>query len=356
MTNYILVDSLNVFFRAKHVARGNIDMKVGMAMHIIFNSIKKAWNDFDGGHVVFCLEGNSWRKVYYDKYKANRKVAQLKRTVREQEDDELFFEAFNEFIEFIKHKSNCTVLQEANSEADDLIAMWIQSHPDDNHTIISNDSDFYQLINENVSQYNGTAEKVITHNGIFDGKTGKPVINKKTKEVEPAPEPEWLLFEKCVRGDTSDNIFSAYPGARIKGSKNKTGMREAFDDRHRGGYNYNNFMLQRWLDENGDEHVVRDDFLRNKQLIDLTQQPEEIKEACLAVIGDARNKDKVQGVGPHFLKFCGLWDLNRISKSPHDYTDFLNAHISRVQEECQTSTQHGMDNQPPEQLQLLQTH
>ena len=39
---YILVDTLNMFFRAKHVGGGrDIDMRVGMAMHIMFNSIKK---------------------------------------------------------------------------------------------------------------------------------------------------------------------------------------------------------------------------------------------------------------------------------------------------------------------------
>ena len=37
-------------------------------------------------------------------------------------------------------------------------------------------------------------------------------------------DPEWLLFEKCMRGDTSDNVFSAYPGVRKKGTKNKVGL------------------------------------------------------------------------------------------------------------------------------------
>ncbi len=35
---------------------------LGMAFHITLNSIKKAWQDFGGSHVVFCLEGRSWRK------------------------------------------------------------------------------------------------------------------------------------------------------------------------------------------------------------------------------------------------------------------------------------------------------
>ena len=75
MKTYILVDSLNMFFRAKHVGGGkDIDMRVGMAMHIMFNSVKKVWREFSGDHVVFCLEGRSWRKDFYPPYKANRKV------------------------------------------------------------------------------------------------------------------------------------------------------------------------------------------------------------------------------------------------------------------------------------------
>jgi hypothetical protein len=42
MANYILVDTANTFFRARHVVRGDLDTKVGMALHITLNSIKKA--------------------------------------------------------------------------------------------------------------------------------------------------------------------------------------------------------------------------------------------------------------------------------------------------------------------------
>ena len=36
----------------------------------------------------------------------------------------------------------------------------------------------------------------------------------------------------------------------------------------RGGFDYNNFMLQRWVIPNDEEHRVIDDFERNKILID----------------------------------------------------------------------------------------
>ena len=43
MSTYILLDTANMFFRARHVVRGDIDTKVGMAIHITLNSLKKAW-------------------------------------------------------------------------------------------------------------------------------------------------------------------------------------------------------------------------------------------------------------------------------------------------------------------------
>ena len=36
-------------------------------------------------------------------------------------------------------------------------------------------------------------------------------------------------------------------------------------------------MLQRWIDHDGKEHRVLDDYERNVTLVDLTKQPKEIK-------------------------------------------------------------------------------
>lgn len=324
--NYLLVDGLNMFMRAKHVGgRGqSIDMKIGMAMHIMFNSINKCWREFDGNHIVLCLEGRSWRKDFYEPYKANRRVIMDSRSVREQEDDELYFEAYDDMIKFFSEKTNVSVVRCESAEADDMIATWIQQHPDDNHFIVSTDSDFYQLLAPNVTQYNGTTDQVVTLEGWKDLKSGEEVIDKKTKAPKTPIEPEWVLFEKCVRGDSSDNVFSAYPGARLKGTKNKTGMREAFDDRESGGYNFNNFMLQRWVDHEGDEHRVRNDYERNRILIDLTMQPDEIKELCIQRMNEGKSNEPVQNIGIHFMKFCAKWNLQRMSDQAQTYSGMLN--------------------------------
>ena len=322
---YILVDTANTFFRARHVINGDADIKLGMAFHITLNSIKKAWQDFGGSHVVFCLEGRSWRKDYYAPYKAQRAAARAAHTEREADEEKIFWEAFDTFKDFIKDKTNCTVMQHPRLEADDLIAGWIQSHPNDNHVIVSTDTDFVQLIAPNVKQYNGVMETTITHEGIFDAK-GKRVIDKKTQEPKAIPDPQWLLFEKCMRGDTSDNVFSAYPGVREKGTKNKVGLREAYGDRDSKGYSWNNLMLQRWTDHEGKEHRVLDDYERNRVLIDLSAQPEDIKTIMTETIAEATSANKnISQVGIRLIKFCNLYDLKKISDQAQAYAEPLNA-------------------------------
>jgi 5'-3' exonuclease len=296
-----------------------------MAFHITLNSIKKAWQDFGGTHVVFCLEGRSWRKDHYKPYKAQRAASRAAHTEREAEEEKVFWEAFDTFKEFVTEKTNCTVLQNSRLEADDLIAGWIQTHPNDKHVIISTDTDFVQLIAPNVKQYNGVMETTITHEGIFDAK-GKRVIDKKTQEPKAIPDPQWLLFEKCMRGDTSDNVFSAYPGVREKGTKNKVGLREAYGDRDSKGYAWNNLMLQRWSDHNGEEHRVLDDYERNRVLIDLSAQPDEIKTIIAETIATATGANKnISQVGIRLIKFCNLYDLKKISDQAQAYAEPLNA-------------------------------
>jgi len=274
---------------------------------------------------VFCLEGRSWRKDYYAPYKRNRTDARAAHNEKEQEEERVFWEAFDTFKDFIKDKTNCTVLQHSQLEADDLIAGWIQSHPNDNHVIISTDTDFVQLIAPNVKQYNGVTETTITHEGYFD-KKGLPVIDKKTNEAKVAPDPQWLLFEKCMRGDTSDNVFSAYPGVREKGTKNKIGLREAFSDRDSKGFNWNNMMLQRWTDHEGKEHRVKEDYERNRQLIDLAAQPADIKQIMFDTITTATSANKnISQVGTRLMKFCNLYDLKKIADQAQAYAEPLNA-------------------------------
>ena len=324
---HILVDTANTFFRARHVIRGDASEKIGMAIHITLNSIKKAWNDFDGTHVVFCLEGRSWRKDHYAPYKRNRKELADAMTAAEQEENKLFWECYDDFVDFIRTKTNVTVLQNSRCEADDLIARWIDKHPDQQHVIISTDKDLNQLIAPNVRQYNGVTEETITVAGYFD-KKGNPVIDNKTKEHRKIEGAEWTIFEKAMRGDPSDNIFSAYPGVRKKGTKSKVGLLEAFDDRINKGYAWNNLMLSKWVDPDGLEHRVMDDYERNRLLVDLHAQPEVIIQELDQTIDQAKAENKqISQVGIRFMKFCAKYDLQKITEQAQLYVEPFNARL-----------------------------
>ena len=64
---YALIDTANTFFRARHIASRNstTEEKIGMALHLTLASVNQVVRKFGIDHVVFCLEGRSWRKDYY---------------------------------------------------------------------------------------------------------------------------------------------------------------------------------------------------------------------------------------------------------------------------------------------------
>lgn len=322
---YALIDTANTFFRARHVASRNSDPweKVGMCLHLTLASVNQIVRNHKIDHVVFCLEGRSWRKEFYKPYKANRKLDESVMTEEEVEENKMFWETYEMFTNFLKEKTNVSVLREPNAEADDLIGRFIALHPNDEHYIVSSDTDYFQLIAENVSQYNGITNELVTVNGYFKD-NGKPVIDKKTKTQKLLDDPKYILFKKCIRGDATDNVFSAYPGVREKGSKKSIGLMEAYADREKQGYAWNNFMLQRWVDHDGVEHRVRDCYERNRTLIDLTAQPEDIKIKIDNSIKENLRHTQNSQVGIHFMKFCSKYELNKISQYIESYAKWLN--------------------------------
>ena len=102
-------------------------------------------------------------------------------------------------------------------------------------------------------------------------------------------------------------------------------MIEAYADRHKQGYAWNNMLLSRWSDHEGVEHRVRDDYERNRILIDLTAQPEEVKQSVDKHIREGVRTTTVPQVGSHLLKFCGKYDLKKISDNSTQYSNWLNS-------------------------------
>ena len=121
-------------------------------------------------------------------------------------------------------------------------------------------------------------------------------------------------------------MFSAYPGVRKKGTKNKVGLLEAYDDKDAKGYNWNNLMLQRWTDHLGEEHRVLDDYTRNVTLCDLTAQPDDIKTLIATTIAEAIDGAKdIKQVGVRLVQFAGSYELNKITEQAQSFAEPLNA-------------------------------
>ena len=313
MTSYILVDSANLFHRLKHGSSMAPDSssQIGLAMHLVFTSVRKLWRDFEVDHVVFGLEGKSWRRDFYKPYKAHRREANALKSESELEEDRAFFQAIDDFSAFLRDKTNCTVLQHPRAEGDDMIARFIQLHPQDSHVVVSSDSDFLQLLAPNVKIYNGITGMLYSLEGVID-KDGKPARSK--GQLMATPDPEWLLFEKIIRGDPGDNVMSAFPGVR------KTRMIAAFENRREQGYAWNNLMLSTWADHLGEEHRVRDVYERNQILIDLTAQPEDLVQGFDESIIACVNQSPRPQVGINLMKFAARWGLVKIEKNVGDYS------------------------------------
>lgn len=320
---YLLVDTANMFFRGRHIASQRADSwtKLGTALHITLASLQKTYRLMQPDHVIFALEARSWRKDHTSSYKRNRSDARAALTDAQREEDDLFWQTFDELKSWLDERTNCSVVRIEQAEADDIIARWIALHPNDEHIIVSTDSDFYQLVAPNVTIYNGATSQIINLDGYFDEKM-KPVKDKKTGEHKLLGDPQYILFEKCMRGDPTDNVMSAYPGVRSKGTTKKVGLIEAYADKDKKGFAWNNMMLQRWTDHEGVEHRVLDRYEANRTLIDLTAQPEEIKAKFDAHLLSLEPKSKPM-IGAQFMKFCGKYELVRLGESAQQMAEIL---------------------------------
>jgi hypothetical protein len=87
-------------------------------------------------------------------------------------------------------------------------------------------------------------------------------------------------------------------------------------------------MLQRWVDHEGKEHRVLDDYERNVILCDLTAQPLHIKEQVDSSIVEGLKTEPVSSVGIHLMKFCGKHELIKISEQAESFARWLNSPYS----------------------------
>ena len=171
MQKYVLVDISNLVQRAKHgIKRGNYDSYediVGLILHITLYSIKNSFEKFGSTHIVACFDGgNYWRKDLFKAYKVKEKDMSPEAI----EKHAAAYQVIPELHEFLYRGSNTTVLKTIGVEADDFIARWTQHHNDPglyHNVIVSRDSDFVQLIGDNVELYDPQENLLYNLDGVF---------------------------------------------------------------------------------------------------------------------------------------------------------------------------------------------
>lgn len=319
MTRRLIIDTANLWFRMAAMnskqSFGSDEERAGMALHTSFQMIHKYYKKFKPDQMFLSFEGkNNWRIKYTrgdwgepitpNVYKANR--------VKDPAMEPLLA-LIASFQEVLEEHTTAMCVQVDSCEGDDVIAGLVQKfHGGTNENIIiSADRDFVQLL-----KYEGTR-----------------LIDPATNKDRTCDDIDFWIFEKCIRGDSGDNVHSAYPRVR------KTKIEEAFND----DFKRQNMMEHVWegkLGENGEapkQYRVGDMFQENKILMCLDSQPEHIKEDVSNAIDAAMSK-KTQYNNFQFMRFLGKHGLKALAANIHQYSDMLSAQPSEAdmaQEEVQ---------------------
>ena len=262
----------------------NAQVEENMVRHMCLNSIRMYKTKFGseyGEFVIACDNKNYWRKQLFPYYKANRKKSQAASEL----DWKAIFECLNKIRGELKEHFPYRIIDVESAEADDIIGTLCIEFGNTNEKILilSGDKDFQQLQRYiNIRQYNPVLKKFITCN-----------------------DPDKFLAEHILKGDAGDgipNIFSD-DNCFVLGSRQKPMTQKKMDD-----------LINLGLDEKLDHPNFRN-YMRNKQLIDLTQVPEGIKLQILESYDEQANKKS-----SNLLNYFIANRLKNLTESIQDFT------------------------------------
>lgn len=282
----LIIDTHNLIFMS---AYGNSDAldneSVGLLLHESIIKMNKYFKQIKPDQMVLVFEGkNNWRKDYTKNSTLTERVYKANR-VRNPAMD-IIFEVIDAFRETMMNHTSLICLQHDRVEGDDLIAGYVQefSSEDDEIHIISSDKDFIQLLKyPNVH-----------------------LLNPLKGEERTCEDVEYFIFEKCIRGDSGDNVGSAYP--RVRSTK----LQEAFND----DYKKLELFEHEWKDKITEKvYRVGDLFEENKKLMILDSQPDDIREIIKETVTVGVNDSP--NIYDHFyiMKFFAAHNLIKLSEN-----------------------------------------
>ena len=205
MKKIIIVDGLNLMFRMYYGIPRPINNKKGKDIRGVIGfigSLKKIVKEFKPYSliVIFDSETSKDSNLKIDKnYKKNRVDY-----TNIPEDNNPFSQLplIKKALEYL----DIQFIEVENSEADDFIASIIYSNRDNQYIVVSTDSDFIQLVDNNTLLYVPRGKKGVLY-------TKEEVIKK--YNILPA---KYVIFKSLV-GDRSDNIKGISGIGKITASK-----------------------------------------------------------------------------------------------------------------------------------------
>ena len=245
---------------ANLAGRRDVEVNIPLVRHMIINALRSYRKKFGpefGDMVIACDNRHYWRRQYFPNYKANRKKSRDESGF----DWNSIFEALHlvrsELTEYFPYP----VIDVDGAEADDVIATLAEYSQTSNtdgllpspepFLVLSGDHDFNQLQKwSNVKQY-------------------APVQKKFIKLTET---PHAVLMEHIIMGDKGDgvpNILSC-DDTFINGDRQRPIRKD---------------KLAEWKTQKPEEFINSDEmwrnYQRNRELVDLSRIPEDIKESII---------------------------------------------------------------------------
>ena len=234
------------------LSRGE-ELSENLVKHIIINNLRVYRNKYkeaDYGKMVIACDSYSWRKDVFPEYKAARKANRA----TDKHDWPMIFDLIEDTLNDLRENFPYAVIKIDSAEADDIIGALTVHKADfggEDVVIISADKDFIQL-----QQY-GHVEQ------------WSPMFNKMIKEDNPRR----YLFEHLLKGDSGDGV----PNANSHDDVFTTGSRQTPMTQK---------AIEKYWDNRDDLEMIMKpnvfrNFMRNVQMIDLTNTPDGIREAAI---------------------------------------------------------------------------
>lgn len=315
MEKILFIDGNNIAHKNYHTAKKNSGDDISAIDYSISKTILEFKYMYDkikpNTTIIGFDSGVTWREKYTESseslthkvYKANRKE---KKSKKEIEAKKYLNKKIDEIVSLLKN-TKLYVLQEPLIEADDFagaICDMYSDEPDLEVVLVSSDKDYLQLLKyDNVKIVN-------------------PLRHGLDRNLE-----EWhndvnlMIFEKCIRGDSKDNVRSSYPRVR----KNKI-VEAYYDDVKKSNMMNHEFTETIYCNEKKEyiekAYKVGDVFSENELLLCLDKQPKHIKKRIKKCIIEEMGQDKELDF-LKFIRFAGKNSMGNITSRATDMSDFL---------------------------------